>query len=128
MRRAWREVGFCGEEWLETLGFLEKCDAENLQNVGEAAVDVEFLFHDGDEDVDADGDPDLGLHGVFGVAVERFDVEVLFDPFEKEFDLPAAAIELGDGRCREGEVVRQEGKAASTFGIIKRDSSQRLVV
>ena len=92
MRRAWRKVGLFHEKWLETLGFLEECDAENLQNVGEAAIDLEFLLQDGDEDVDADGDPDLGLHGVLRVAVERFDAEVLFDPFEEEFDLPATAI------------------------------------
>jgi len=30
-------------------------------------------------------------------AKERFDFQVLLDPFEKEFDLPAFLVEISDG-------------------------------
>lgn len=40
------------------------------------------LIETGHHEVDADGDPDLGLHGVVGGSVKRFDPEVLLDPFE----------------------------------------------
>ena len=41
-----------------------------------------------DELVNADGDPRLGLHCVGRSVEEVFDAEVLFDPAEKELDLP----------------------------------------
>ena len=58
----------------------------------------ELFADDGNQDINADGNPDLGLDCVFGVAIETFDVEVLFDPFEEEFDSPAGTIELSDGK------------------------------
>ena len=50
--------------------FLEYRDAQNLQDCVEAGIDAEALFDDGDQDVDGDGDPDLGLDGVFAIAEE----------------------------------------------------------
>ena len=32
-------------------------------------------------------------------AVESLDPQVLLDPFEEEFHLPAALVDLGDGKC-----------------------------
>lgn len=55
--------------------------------------EVETFFDDGDEHVDGDGDPDLGFDGILGIAEEAFDAEVLFDPPEEQFDLPAALVE-----------------------------------
>ena len=49
----------------------------------------EALFDDGNEDVDRHGDPDLRFDGVFGGAEERLDAQVLLDPFEEQFHLPA---------------------------------------
>jgi hypothetical protein len=46
--------------------------------------------------MDGDGDPDLDPHRVRGSAIEGFDAQMLFDPFEEQFDLPAAAVELRD--------------------------------
>ncbi len=44
---------------------FEKGDAENLQDFAESAVDVEFLLKDGNEQVNADGNSDLGLDRAF---------------------------------------------------------------
>jgi len=52
---------------------LEGGDAEDLQDCVEAAVEMEALFDDGDEDIDGDGDPDLRAHGVLGSAIEGLD-------------------------------------------------------
>ena len=40
--------------------------------------------------LDTDRGPDLGFDGILRGAVEGFDAQVLFDPFEEQFDLPAA--------------------------------------
>jgi len=37
----------------------------------------------------------LDEHGILGGAVKGLDFQVVLDPFEQEFDLPAAAIQLG---------------------------------
>ena len=50
---------------------------------------------------------------------------MLLDPFEEEFDLPASAIELGDGQCWDGKVVGQEDQHLAGFGIAITDASQR---
>jgi hypothetical protein len=44
---------------------------------------LKLLFGDGDQDVGGDSAPDLRLHGVFAVADETLDAQMLFDPFEK---------------------------------------------
>ena len=75
-------------EGVKQRDFLEQGEAEDLQNVGKASFDPQFLFHNGHEHVDADGDPDLGLHGVVAGAVESFDSQMLLDPLEKQLSVP----------------------------------------
>ena len=43
---------------------LEKADAENLQDFAHATLDLQLLFDDGHQHVDAHGDPHLRLDGV----------------------------------------------------------------
>lgn len=44
----------------------------------------------------AQGDPYLGQDGIAGRAQERFDLQVLVDPLEKELDLPTLFVNLCD--------------------------------
>ena len=55
-----------------------------------------------------DGNPYLGLHGVFGRAEEGLDMQVLFDPFEEQFHLPAAFVELCNGDRWQRKTVDEE--------------------
>jgi hypothetical protein len=89
----------------------------------QALRDLELLFDDGDEYVDAHGAPDLGLGGVFGDAEKGFDAQVLLDPFEEEFDLPASFVELGDAECGEGKVVGDEDVLLVSFEVAVDDSA-----
>jgi hypothetical protein len=41
------------------------------------------------------GGPDLDEDGILGGPVKVLNFQVLLDSLEKEFDLPAAAVELG---------------------------------
>ena len=50
-------------------------------------------------------------------AVEGFDAQVLFDPLEKQFDLPATAIKLGNGHGGEIKIVGQKREALASFGV-----------
>lgn len=50
---------------------------------------------------------------------------MLLDPFEKQLDLPTAAIQLGDGLCRQVGVVGQEDQCLA-FRILDADTPQRI--
>jgi len=107
---------------VKKLGFLEEGETQDLQNVVEAPFELEFLFHDRHEDVDTDGNPDLCFHGVLGGAVEAFDTQVLLDPFEEEFYLPAALVQLGYGNGLQHEIVGEKDQPFAGRGIDKLDS------
>jgi hypothetical protein len=71
----------------------------------ESGVQLQAFSDDGDEDVDRDDDPALGLDCVLAGAEKGLDAEMLFDPFEEQFDLPALFVDFSDGDCGQGEVV-----------------------
>ena len=54
-----------------------------------------FKFEPDQEQVSDQGGPDLDEHGILGGPIKSLDLQVLLDPLEKEFNLPAAAIKLG---------------------------------
>lgn len=61
----------------------------------ESPSDLALEFEPDQEQVSDQGGPDLDEHGILGGPVKGLDLQVLLDPFEKKFDLPAATIELG---------------------------------
>ena len=85
---------------------------------------MQTFFQNSDEQIDGDGRPDLDAHRVGRGAVKGFDAQMLLDPFEEEFDWPAAAIELGDGQCRHGEVIGQKDQRLAGFWIAIPDAAQ----
>jgi hypothetical protein len=82
------------------------------------------FFHDGDEHINRDGNPDLGFYSILTCAVERLYSKMLLDPLEEQFYLPTAAIKLCDNQGRDDEVVCQELKPSFRFVIEESDSSQ----
>src|SRR5712664_8513 len=86
---------------------------------------MESLLDDGDQNIGGDGDPDLRLYAILGSSVEGFNSQMLLDPFEKEFHLPAAAVQFGDGERGQDEIVGQEYEGLGCFGIVKADAAQR---
>jgi len=63
---------------------------------------LQLLFDDRNQHIGAHGAPDLGLHGVFAGAKKVLYAQVLLYPFEKQFDLPAAFVKIGNsdgGQC-----------------------------
>ena len=106
--------------------FLEAREAQNLQNSVEAGIQMQTFFQNGDEQINGDGTPDLGAHGVGAGAVKGFDAQMLLDPFEKHFDLPTALVELNDGQRRHGEVVGQKDQRRAGFRVTIADAAQRV--
>ena len=92
-------------KYLCNRNFLENHDAEDLQDFAQTQRYFQFLLDNRYQDVNADGNPDLSLHGILGRAEKRLDTQVLLDPFEKDFDSPAALVKPGDGQSGQGKVV-----------------------
>jgi len=55
---------------------------------------MQALFENRHQQVNRNRDSDLGAHGVLAGAIERFDAQVLLDPFEEQFDVPATVVKL----------------------------------
>ena len=68
---------------------------------------MELLLKDSHEEKRCNGNADLCFHCIEGVAPEDLDFEVLFHPFEEEFNLSAMSVEIGDGECGYIEIVRK---------------------
>ena len=85
--------------------FLEKNNAENLQDFAQTQLDFEFFLDNRNQNVNADSNPDLSLHGVLAGAVKAFDSQVSLDPFEKDFYPPAALVKLSNSQCRQSKIV-----------------------
>jgi hypothetical protein len=95
-----------------------------LLDFAEIPLDPELLPDQGNQYVDADGGPGLCLDSVRRRAVESLDSQVLFDPLEEKFDLPATLVELRDGQRRQVEVVRQKDQSAVAVLVAVADIAQ----
>ena len=97
--------------------FLEDVDAQDLQYSAQTFVDSMNLIETGHHEVNAQGDPDLGAHGVLCGAEEGFDSEVLFDPFEEQFDLPTAFVNGCNGSGGQFKVIGEKDQPLAGLRI-----------
>ena len=77
-----------------------------------------------DQHVCADRDPDLRLDRVLVGAIKGLDAQVLLDPFEKQFDLPALAVQVCNQLGLESEVVGQNSYSLARL-VLDDHTSQR---
>ena len=80
-----------------------------------------FQQQQGDE-----GCPNLDAQGVFADADEAFDLQVLFERLEKQFDLPAFAVDLGHRRGPEFEMVGEQHDFPFLLGVPHHHAAQRM--
>ena len=60
----------------------------------------------------------MRAHGVLGDAIEDLDAQMLLDPLEEQFNLPAAAVQFGDAERGQREVVGEEDEVLLGVGVI----------
>jgi len=78
------------------------------------------LFSDnGDKHINRDSDPDLGFYSVLGCAVEPLDSQMLFDPFEEQFDLPTTFVERTNSESWKGGMVGKKDIRLASVGIFE---------
>jgi hypothetical protein len=71
---------------------------------------VEKFASDGNKQVGADGDPDLSFYRVGAGPIKCLDTQVLPDPFEEQFDLPAKSVEVSYRKSWRSEIVGQKNQ------------------
>src|SRR5271166_6539039 len=118
-----------GQPWYSPLAILTALTFEyrhrnNLQQCVERRLQLEALAHDRHQHVDRNGDPDLRLHGVLRRAIELLDPQVLFDPLEKEFHLPAAFVQIADRQGRERHLIGKKDQRLGLFCVAETDAPQ----
>lgn len=102
-------------------------DAHDLED---GPAQLEVVLNDCNEAVGDDCDVDLYAHRILGLSPELFDTEMLFDPFEEQFHLPAVSVEQCDILGGKVKVVGVVNKGTSKVCGIVNDSPKfgRIVV
>ena len=68
----------------------------------------------GQHQVDAQGNPELSEHSILGGTQEGFHRQVLLDPLEKQLDLSAFFVQLGNDVCLQVKGISHKAVAATT--------------
>ena len=82
------------------------------------------FFGNRDQHVSADCDPDLRLDRVLGSTKKCLDPQMLLDPFEEQFDLPALSIQFCNQFGFESKVVGQKHNAFAGL-VLDHHAAQR---
>ena len=82
-------------------------------------------YHD---QIGTDGGPYLCFDGIDALSIERFDSQVLFDPFEEQFDLPATLVIASDLAGITMGYVGQQNNVLIILLVNQTHTSQRLRV
>ena len=82
-------------------------------------------YHD---QIGTDCCPDLCFYGIDALPIERFDSQVLFDPFKEQFDLPATLVIVGDLAGITMGYVGQQNNVLIILLVNQTHTSQRLRV
>jgi hypothetical protein len=120
--------GFFEQKCLVYRGFLEKRDAQDLQDFVQREVHVPFFPYDGHQHIGANRNPDLRLHSVRRSPIKRLDSQMLLDPTEEQFDLPATSINVRDRQRWQVEIVAQEDEPLPRLDVAVDHATQGIGV
>lgn len=84
----------------------------------EGAGKPQLLVQDRHQEVDAHGDPYLGLHRIGRRTIVVLDAEVAFQPLEEKLYLPAHLIDTGNRNRGDVQVVREKDNPSPVLGIV----------
>ena len=85
---------------------------------------IPFLRND-EQKIVANGYPDLRVHCILGGPVESLDVQMLFDPFEEQLNLPTFTVQFRDGQwVFNYKVVGQETIDFTRLKVLIHNKSQ----
>ena len=80
------------------------------------------------QQIGTDGHPDLCFYGIYRVAKEMLDGQVLLEPFEEQLDLPAVFVDCGNRQCWHVVKVGEKYQMLASLRVPKRHAAQPLRV
>lgn len=89
---------------------------------------MQTFFDDSDEYVSADRDPYLRLHRILAGSQKGLDTQMLFDPLEEQFDLPALLVKRCNHLGFESEIVGQKSDPFASVVLDDNTTQTRRVV
>lgn len=93
-------------EGLDNVVFCKQGTARNSHDLHGWASKFEVVINDSYETVFDDGNINMNKYGIVTHSTEKFNSEVLLDPFEKQIDLPPVFIKQSDVLGGKAEIVR----------------------
>lgn len=97
-----------GFEQLAQVSSFKKVDLQESKDARDGQSQFGHEFHEGQNQIDAHGDPDLGEDGVARRAHEAHNLQILLVAFKLNLDLPTLPVDIGDGFDGELVMVGQE--------------------
>ena len=105
-------------------GDLLKCaHADDLERLVKTLAEFQLSPGNRDQQVRTDRRPYLAADRVFGATVKISDAQMLLDPFEEQFDLPPAFIEIADDLRSNAKIVREKDQETVLVVILEPDTS-----
>jgi hypothetical protein len=87
---------------------------------------LKLLFNNGNQHVGGNGAPDLRLHRILAVADKAFDAQMLLDPLEEQFDLPAIFVQRGNRQGGQSRIVGEKDQGLASSRVFEADAPQLL--
>ena len=106
-----RFYGRCVERVVKPVAQIavgEEVEPKHGGQVGERPPGLRQVVKPLEHEQGEQGCPNLDAQRVVAGADEALDLQVLFERFEEEFDLPTLFVDVGDGRSAEVEVVGEQ--------------------
>ena len=66
----------------------------------------------------------MSQYGVLAGAEKGLDLQILFDPFKEQLNLPAGLVDLSNCRCSELKIICKESQGLFPFFIVVSDEPE----
>src|SRR5688500_17551611 len=119
-----RRTGRIGEPVLE-IAIKKEVHGQQCGEIGKRPVSLAQVVEPTQQQQCDQRRPDLDKKGVFRGTDEGFDLQVLFEGFEEDLNLPALTVDVGNSGSAKVEMVGQKDNRFLQFIIPNDDAAKR---
>ena len=98
--------------------------ADYAQDIEHTPIQSVVVLRDCDQAIRTNGSIDLDAHSILGMSPKLFDLQMLFQPFEKQLNLPPVLVQQSDVLCTNLPVVGKIDECPFVLLAVKADTSQ----
>jgi len=97
--------------------FFEQVELQQSEDLLQAPTQTRLKLQEGQKQINTQCDPDLCQDCIPAGANEGLDLQVLLGLLEEQRRLTACLVDIGNGLCRQFEIVGQENTVFAGLGI-----------